>query len=315
MRAYTWPDAARHRRGPRRPGRCARPWSAPTPGSRPTTTSSRSTRRDMRGPHPAGTVRDGQAGRGLDPLLRRPFSVFEILRDDARRADRRLDPRTSIVGTGTGLLYELEPGERLACLGPLGRPFTPPPADRAGWLVAGGVGLAPFATLAEALPRARPAADAVLRRAARRRPALRRLVRRARRRRPRRHRGRQRRRARLRHGAARPARSRRWRPAQRRRDLRVRADADDARRRRARRPPRPRRRGVARADDGLRHGRLLQLRRAGRAADGRPPHFVRSCLAGPTFRGSRARLGGAARIDARPTSRVRIGSLDARRTR
>jgi dihydroorotate dehydrogenase electron transfer subunit len=48
------------------------------------------------------------------------------------------------------LLYALEAGDRLACLGPLGRPFTPPPPDRPVWFVAGGVGLAPFATLADA---------------------------------------------------------------------------------------------------------------------------------------------------------------------
>jgi len=39
----------------------------------------------------------------------------------------------------------------MGCLGPLGRPFEPvsPPAE--AWMVAGGVGLAPFVTLAEAL--------------------------------------------------------------------------------------------------------------------------------------------------------------------
>ena len=32
-----------------------------------------------------------KAGAGVDPLLRRPFSVFEVLRDDGGRADRRHD--------------------------------------------------------------------------------------------------------------------------------------------------------------------------------------------------------------------------------
>ncbi len=55
------------------------------------------------------------------------------------------------AGVGTSLLSELETGARLQCLGPLGQPFTPidPPAE--AWMVAGGVGLAPFLTLAEAL--------------------------------------------------------------------------------------------------------------------------------------------------------------------
>ncbi|MEP6919076.1 MAG: dihydroorotate dehydrogenase electron transfer subunit [Acidobacteriota bacterium] len=88
--------------------------------------------------------------RGGDPLLRRPFSIFEILRDEhgALTGVSLLNKR---IGVGTGLLYEVEPGARIACLGPLGRPFEPvdPPAE--AWMVAGGVGLAPFVTLAEAL--------------------------------------------------------------------------------------------------------------------------------------------------------------------
>ena len=59
-----------------------------------------------------------------DPLLRRPFSVFEILRDRERRpiGVSLLNKR---VGIGTHLLYELRRGDRLPCLGPLGRPFRP----------------------------------------------------------------------------------------------------------------------------------------------------------------------------------------------
>lgn len=88
--------------------------------------------------------------RGLDPLLRRPFSIFEILRD-ANGTASGVSLLNKRIGVGTGLLYEVEAGARLACLGPLGRPFEPvdPPAE--AWMVAGGVGLAPFMTLAEAL--------------------------------------------------------------------------------------------------------------------------------------------------------------------
>jgi dihydroorotate dehydrogenase electron transfer subunit len=87
---------------------------------------------------------------GVDPLLRRPFSVFEVLRD-AGGAPLGITLLNKRVGVGTGLLYRAAAGERLACLGPLGRPFSrvDPPGE--AWLVAGGVGLAPFATLAEAL--------------------------------------------------------------------------------------------------------------------------------------------------------------------
>jgi dihydroorotate dehydrogenase electron transfer subunit len=88
--------------------------------------------------------------RGADPLLRRPFSIFEILRDSRGHAIG-LTLLNKRVGTATGHLYEAGPGARVACLGPLGRPFEPvaPPAE--AWMVAGGVGLAPFLTLAEAV--------------------------------------------------------------------------------------------------------------------------------------------------------------------
>jgi dihydroorotate dehydrogenase electron transfer subunit len=88
--------------------------------------------------------------RGTDPLLRRPFSIFEIIRRGSGEpvAISLLNKR---AGVGTALLYDAAPGATVGCLGPLGRPFNPvrPPAE--AWLVAGGVGLAPFVTLAERL--------------------------------------------------------------------------------------------------------------------------------------------------------------------
>lgn len=88
-------------------------------------------------------------GATIDPLLRRPFSIFEILRRDGRPAGISLLNKR--IGVGTARLYEARIGDRIGCLGPLGRPFVPvrPPAE--AWMVAGGVGLAPFVTLAEAL--------------------------------------------------------------------------------------------------------------------------------------------------------------------
>ena len=55
------------------------------------------------------------------------------------------------IGPSTTQLYNAKPGDRVQCLGPLGRPFAPISRPDEAWLVAGGVGLAPFATLAEAL--------------------------------------------------------------------------------------------------------------------------------------------------------------------
>jgi dihydroorotate dehydrogenase electron transfer subunit len=89
-----------------------------------------------------------------DPLLRRPFSVFEVLRDQAGEITG-VSILNKRAGRSTKKLYELEPGDVVSCLGPLGLPFAPVSAPVEAWMVAGGVGLAPFATLAEALAASR----------------------------------------------------------------------------------------------------------------------------------------------------------------
>lgn len=85
-----------------------------------------------------------------DPLLRRPFSVFEVLRD-ARGTITGVSILNKRAGRSTRRLYDLEVGDVVSCLGPLGQPFRPVSAPVKAWMVAGGVGLAPFATLAESL--------------------------------------------------------------------------------------------------------------------------------------------------------------------
>jgi dihydroorotate dehydrogenase electron transfer subunit len=91
-----------------------------------------------------------KAGSGLAPLLRRPFSIFEILRDE-HGAPSGLTIFSKRIGVSTSLIYDARSGQRVDCLGPLGRPFTIVEAPTDAWMVAGGVGLAPFATLAQAL--------------------------------------------------------------------------------------------------------------------------------------------------------------------
>jgi dihydroorotate dehydrogenase electron transfer subunit len=91
-----------------------------------------------------------RAGAGHDPLLRRPFSIFEILRD----ADGSIVGLTILskrIGASTSLLYDAREGQHVDCLGPLGRPFTIVDPPSQAWMVAGGVGLAPFAVLAQSL--------------------------------------------------------------------------------------------------------------------------------------------------------------------
>lgn len=86
-----------------------------------------------------------------EPLLRRPFSVFEVLEE--RGHPIGVSILNKRIGPSTGQLFDARPGDRVHCLGPLGRPFSPVAPPAGAWLVAGGVGLAPFATLAQALRR------------------------------------------------------------------------------------------------------------------------------------------------------------------
>jgi dihydroorotate dehydrogenase electron transfer subunit len=106
-------------------------------------------------PEVAASARPGQfvmvkPARGFEPLLRRPFSIFEILRDE-RGTARGISLLNKRVGITTTQLFDANPGQAIACLGPLGRPFSLVTPEVEAWMVAGGVGLAPFATLAEAL--------------------------------------------------------------------------------------------------------------------------------------------------------------------
>jgi len=83
-----------------------------------------------------------------DPLLRRPFSIYNLPDDSAPRVVQFL---YKPLGRGTALLSQVLPGARLEALLPLGRGFRP--ARRGGdqiVLVAGGVGIASLHPLAAA---------------------------------------------------------------------------------------------------------------------------------------------------------------------
>ena len=110
---------------------------------------------ELAAPEIAAATQPGQfvmvkPGRGSDPLLRRPFSVFEMLYDE-RAQVVGLSLLSKRIGVTTSMLYDLVEGDVVSCLGPLGRSFelVDPPTE--AWMVAGGVGLAPFATLTMAL--------------------------------------------------------------------------------------------------------------------------------------------------------------------
>jgi len=89
-------------------------------------------------PEIATSVRAGQfvnIGWTPGPLLRRPFSVY-------RAEDEHIEVVLKAVGVGTEQLLAMEIGDRVSCLGPLGRGFEMSGAGVV--LVSGGLGVAPM---------------------------------------------------------------------------------------------------------------------------------------------------------------------------
>jgi dihydroorotate dehydrogenase electron transfer subunit len=78
------------------------------------------------------------------PFLPRAFSVM-------RAHEGTLEFLLEDVGPGTNRLAELDAGDGLHLLGPLGNGFAPPGDGRRPVLVGGGVGIAPLVILSEAL--------------------------------------------------------------------------------------------------------------------------------------------------------------------
>jgi dihydroorotate dehydrogenase electron transfer subunit len=94
----------------------------------------------MRAPEIAATVRAGQfvnLGWSPGPLLRRPFSVYRAEGD-------YIEIVLKAVGVGTAQLLDMAVGDRVSCLGPLGRGFDLTGAARSVALVSGGLGVAPM---------------------------------------------------------------------------------------------------------------------------------------------------------------------------
>jgi dihydroorotate dehydrogenase electron transfer subunit len=113
--------------------------------------------RDPDGPEPEpgqfamiAAVERWGGGEDERPFLARAFSI-------ARRKDGESHFLLEDVGPGTRRLCELEAGERMWSLGPLGRGFRLPGGDsgreRRPILVGGGVGIAPLAILQDSLDR------------------------------------------------------------------------------------------------------------------------------------------------------------------
>lgn len=88
---------------------------------------------------------------GSDPLLGRPFALFDIA-TDASGQPIGLDLGYVVVGKLTGRLAECRNGDQLELWGPLGNGFALPTGERHLVCVAGGIGQTPFlAVIREAL--------------------------------------------------------------------------------------------------------------------------------------------------------------------
>jgi len=88
-------------------------------------------------------------GERMDPLLRRPFSIHRLLRENGTVYGMEILYR--VVGNFTGQLTEMKPSETIDLLGPLGHGFSLPAENTTPVLAAGGIGVAPLVFLAESL--------------------------------------------------------------------------------------------------------------------------------------------------------------------
>jgi dihydroorotate dehydrogenase electron transfer subunit len=82
---------------------------------------------------------------GDDPLLGRPFALYDVVRDSSGEP-KAIDLVYLVVGKFTTRLAALPTGARLAIWGPLGNGFPPLPVERL-IMVAGGIGQTPFLAL------------------------------------------------------------------------------------------------------------------------------------------------------------------------
>lgn len=88
-----------------------------------------------------------------DPLLPRPMAVYRDLgaTPECRDSERAFELLYRVVGRGTTLLSEAQPGESVSLVGPLGEGFPVEEADAPALLVGGGTGIASLYELARAL--------------------------------------------------------------------------------------------------------------------------------------------------------------------
>jgi dihydroorotate dehydrogenase electron transfer subunit len=81
-----------------------------------------------------------------DPLLPRAFSIYRI--SQAEGGAPVVEILYKVMGKGTQYLAQMDPGQAVEILGPLGNTFTVPETVETAVLVAGGIGVPPIAALA-----------------------------------------------------------------------------------------------------------------------------------------------------------------------
>jgi dihydroorotate dehydrogenase electron transfer subunit len=86
------------------------------------------------------------ANSGNDPLLRRPFSVFDV-----NYKNKSISLLYRMIGRGTEILSNYNMGDKLDVLGPLGNGFTLDKGNKNIHLVGGGMGIAPLYFLTKKL--------------------------------------------------------------------------------------------------------------------------------------------------------------------
>jgi dihydroorotate dehydrogenase electron transfer subunit len=85
-------------------------------------------------------------GSGIDPLLRRPFSIHRI-----QRKQKCVEILYRVVGRGTEIMSYMGNGHSLDVMGPLGKGFAIDHKSRDAVIVAGGMGIAPVFFLIDEL--------------------------------------------------------------------------------------------------------------------------------------------------------------------
>jgi dihydroorotate dehydrogenase electron transfer subunit len=101
----------------------------------------------MLAPRIAAAAQPGQfvmvrVGEGLDPLLRRPFSIHQVT------SEGTLSLLFKTIGKGTRLLAGIVPGMDVSLIGPLGKGFNLHP-EGPFCMIGGGMGIAPLYFLAQ----------------------------------------------------------------------------------------------------------------------------------------------------------------------